>query len=154
MNIDGAITVCVAANPYLDSAEALLGELLEKTAHPLESCDAFAFGAGPGRFSGLRLACGMIQGFAYAFKTSRLLQRRPWRLWRRLTMVPKKTKRLRHCRRIVSIFTLPCVGGKQVFGKARARTFCRLTLFYPAPPSGKCAARRFCVIRRYYKGGH
>ena len=33
-------------------------------------------------------------------------------------MVPKKTKRLRHCRRIVSIFTLPCVGGKQVFGKA------------------------------------
>ena len=67
MNIDGAITVCVAANPYLDSAEALLGELLEKTAHPLESCDAFAFGAGPGRFSGLRLACGMIQGFAYAF---------------------------------------------------------------------------------------
>ena len=67
MNIDGAITVCTAANPYLDSADALISELLGKAARPLESCDAFAFGSGPGRFSGLRLACGMIQGFAYAF---------------------------------------------------------------------------------------
>ena len=58
MNIDGAITVCVAANPYLDSAEALLGELLEKTAHPLESCDAFALARDPGAFRACVLACG------------------------------------------------------------------------------------------------
>ena len=66
-NINGEITTCVADDPYLSSADGLIAKLLAETKCSLESCDAFAFGAGPGRFSGLRLACGLIQGFAYAF---------------------------------------------------------------------------------------
>jgi tRNA threonylcarbamoyladenosine biosynthesis protein TsaB len=31
----------------------------------LAQCDALAFGAGPGAFTGLRIACGIVQGLAY-----------------------------------------------------------------------------------------
>lgn len=42
--------------------------LLSETGLTLQQIDAIAFGAGPGSFTGLRIACGVAQGFAYALE--------------------------------------------------------------------------------------
>ena len=39
--------------------------LLKEHRLRLDECDAIAFGAGPGAFTGLRIACGIAQGLAY-----------------------------------------------------------------------------------------
>jgi len=40
--------------------------LLRETGLRLQECDAVAFGSGPGAFTGLRIACGIAQGLAFA----------------------------------------------------------------------------------------
>jgi tRNA threonylcarbamoyladenosine biosynthesis protein TsaB len=49
----------------LEHVLPLVHDLLEARGGP-GACEAFAFGAGPGAFSGLRVSCTLVQGFALA----------------------------------------------------------------------------------------
>jgi len=44
---------------------SMIDEVLAARSTSLGECDAIAFGAGPGSFTGLRIACGVAQGLAY-----------------------------------------------------------------------------------------
>lgn len=51
---------------HSDRALPLIDAVLREGGLQLTDVDAFAFGAGPGSFTGLRIACGVVQGLAYA----------------------------------------------------------------------------------------
>jgi len=53
-----------AGNRHSDLALPMLEALFEKTNTGPLDLDAVAFGAGPGSFTGLRIACGLAQGLA------------------------------------------------------------------------------------------
>ena len=65
---DGAIEAIErrAGNRHSEMALPMLDELLQRSNLSAGRLDAVAFGAGPGAFTGLRIACGIAQGLAAA----------------------------------------------------------------------------------------
>ncbi|MGZ8272912.1 MAG: tRNA (adenosine(37)-N6)-threonylcarbamoyltransferase complex dimerization subunit type 1 TsaB [Burkholderiaceae bacterium] len=51
---------------HSDRVLPLVDAMLGQAGLRMNDIDAFAFGAGPGSFTGLRIACGVVQGLAYA----------------------------------------------------------------------------------------
>jgi len=68
VSVDGEIAAAErrAGNRHSELALPMLEELFRKTNTQPEMLDAVAFGAGPGSFTGLRIACGLAQGLALA----------------------------------------------------------------------------------------
>jgi tRNA threonylcarbamoyladenosine biosynthesis protein TsaB len=50
---------------HSETVLVMLQELLLEAGITLAQCDALAFGAGPGSFTGVRTACGLAQGLAF-----------------------------------------------------------------------------------------
>ena len=53
-----------AGQRHSELALPLIHELLDEAALKLKDIDVFAFGQGPGSFTGVRIACGLTQGLA------------------------------------------------------------------------------------------
>jgi len=58
--------ICPAGRPHSETLLPLLRELMAESGIGFRQLDAIAFGAGPGAFTGLRVACGIAQGLAVA----------------------------------------------------------------------------------------
>lgn len=56
----------LAGHQHSDRILPLLRELLAESGLSLTQLDGIGFGSGPGSFTGLRIACGVVQGLAFA----------------------------------------------------------------------------------------
>ena len=65
---DGDLFVeeALAENRHSDLLVPMLKRLLARARLAPREMDAFAFGQGPGSFTGIRIACGIVQGLAFA----------------------------------------------------------------------------------------
>lgn len=54
-----------AGNASSERILPLIGELLARQCASLDGIDGIAYGAGPGSFTGIRIACGITQGLAF-----------------------------------------------------------------------------------------
>lgn len=61
--------VCPPGKPHSETLLPLVRELLQAADCSFAQLDGIAFGAGPGAFTGLRVACGIAQGLAVAHET-------------------------------------------------------------------------------------
>ena len=68
LSIDGEIAALEerAGTRHGELVLPMLGRLLERARIGPRALDAVAFGAGPGSFTGLRIACSVAQGLAFA----------------------------------------------------------------------------------------
>src|SRR5258706_15707273 len=55
-----------ASQRVAERALSMVADLLAEQSVTLNQIDAFAFGSGPGAFTGLRVACAPVQGLALA----------------------------------------------------------------------------------------
>lgn len=58
----------LAENRHSEMLAPMVRRLLERARLEARQMDAFAFGQGPGSFTGIRIACGIVQGLAFAAK--------------------------------------------------------------------------------------
>jgi tRNA threonylcarbamoyl adenosine modification protein YeaZ len=56
----------LAENRHSELLVPMLRRLLDRAHLAPQQMDAFAFGQGPGSFTGIRIACGIVQGLAFA----------------------------------------------------------------------------------------
>ena len=66
--LNGAVLLSRESSGVRTHSQSILPmvqELLAEAGVTLRQCDAIAFGAGPGSFTGVRTACGIAQGLAY-----------------------------------------------------------------------------------------